>query len=58
MENDSRIEIRIPSELKQMFQLWCDRNGITISERLREAIERDVEDVKRDIREHLEKLLS
>lgn len=43
----SRLEIRLTYELKELFKLWCTRNKTTPSERLRELIERDVDEVRR-----------
>lgn len=43
---DDLIKFRIPYELKELFQSWCQRNKTTPSERLRELIDLDIKEVR------------
>lgn len=42
-----RLEIQLPAELKQDFELACKKENKTMSEKLREMIERLVSKMKR-----------
>lgn len=56
MEKENLI-VQLPSEVKQLFADYCQRNRITMSDRVRELIEGDVNNQK-EYAEGIDRLLS
>jgi hypothetical protein len=45
MEKDTDIRVRLPKEIKEKFRLYCDKNLMDMSVRVRQLI---LEDLKKE----------
>lgn len=43
LKQDDFLRIRIPKDLKEKYKKYCDDNGLSLSKRIRNFIERELE---------------